>query len=271
MEGPLNASVVAMLCRTSDREGFRAEGAQAVAEAIAAGLGTAARLVGSPGEPRETTFDEDLAESRGCLLEAGGQLSDAFHDGRLPVLSAGSCSICLTTLPVLAQERPDAFVLWLDAHADFNSPGTTPSGFLGGMCLAGACGVWDTGFDGPELDPTRVVMSGVRDVDPGERELLDAHHVSLIDRPSRLADALAGREVFVHLDVDVLDPTVMPGLAYPVPGGSSADGLASMLSDVAAAATVVGVEVTGCPSAAGAAVVAPAVVALLARSVRSSP
>ncbi len=139
------------------------------------------------------------------------------------------------------------------------------------MCLAGACGVWDTGFDGPELDPTRVVMSGVRDIDPGERELLDAHHVSLIDRPSRLADALAGREVFVHLDVDVLDPTVMPGLAYPVPGGSSADGLASMLSDVAAAATVVGVEVTGCPSAAGAAVVAPAVVALLARSVRSSP
>lgn len=265
MEGALTPSVVALLCRTSDREGFRAEGAQAVAEAIAELLGVGARLVGSPGEVRESTYEEDLAESRGCLLEAGGQLSDAFHGGTFPVLCAGACSICVTTLPALARDRPDAFVLWLDAHADFNSPETTPSRFLGGMCLAGACGVWETGFDGPVLDPTRVVMSGVRDVDPGERELLDAHHVSLIDRPSRLADALAGREVFVHLDVDVLDPSVMPGMAYPAPGGSSAEGLASLLRDVAAAATVIGIEVTGCPSAEGAQVVAPAVAALLGR------
>ena len=76
-------------------------------------------------------------------------------------------------------------------------------------------------------------MSGVRDIDPGERELLEAHHVSLIDRPSRLPDALAGREVFVHLDVDVLDPSVMPGLGFPAPGGSSPEGLASLLDGVA--------------------------------------
>ncbi len=266
MERTLSPTVVALLCRTSDREGFRADGAQAVAEAIASELGVSARLVGSPGEPRESTFDEDVVESRGCLLEAGGQLSDAFHGGRFPVLCAGACSICVTTLPVLARDRPDAFVLWLDAHADFNSPATSPSKFLGGMCLAGACGVWDTGFEGPALDPTRVVMSGVRDIDPGERVLLDTHHVSLIDRPSRLADALAGREVFVHLDVDVLDPSVMPGMAYPAPGGSSAEGLASLLRDVASAATVIGIEVTGCPSAAGAQIVAPAVAALFERA-----
>jgi arginase family enzyme len=271
VEGSLSPSVVALLCRTSDRLGFQAEGARAVAEAIAERLGTEARIIGSPGEPRETTFEEDLEESRGCLLEAGGQLSDAFHDGRLPIICAGACSICVTTLPVLARERPDAFVLWLDAHADFNSPQTTPSRFLGGMCLAGACGVWDTGFDGPALDPTRIVMSGVRDIDPGERELLDTHHVSLIDRPSRLPDALAGREVFVHLDVDVLDPTVMPGLGFPVAGGSSPEGLASLLDGVAAAATVIGVEVAGCPSAEGAEIVAPAVTALFKRSVRSAP
>ncbi len=145
------------------------------------------------------------------------------------MLCAGACSICLTTLPVLARDRPDAFVLWLDAHGDFNSPDTSPSSFLGGMCLAAACGVWDAGFEGPPLDPSRVVMCGVRDLDGGERMLLETHGVSMIERPSRLADALAGREVFVHLDVDVLDPSVVPDVGYPVPGGFSAAGLARML------------------------------------------
>ena len=49
------------------------------------------------------------------------------------------------TLPALARTRGDAKLLWLDAHGDFNTPETTGSGYLGGMCLAGACGLWDTG------------------------------------------------------------------------------------------------------------------------------
>ena len=266
MEGTLSAArppVVALLCRTSDREGFRADGAAAVAEAIAQRLGTGARMIGRGGEPRVTTYDEDLVEARGCLLEAGGQIADALHAGGVPILTAGSCSICVTTLGAVMDERPNAFVLWLDAHADFNAPATTPSQFLGGMCLAGACGVWDTGF-GAKLDPSRIVMCGVRDVDPGELELLDRHHVSRIDKPSRLADALAGREVFVHLDVDVLDPSVVDGLAYPAPGGFSGEGLTRLLAGVAATAHVVGVEVAGCPNAAAAQLIAPAVEAAVA-------
>ena len=239
--------VVGLLCRTSERTAEGAAGARALTEAIATRAGVAARFVGSPGEPREGTYEEDLRDARGCLLEAGGQLSDAFHDGEFPVVCAGDCSICVTTLPALARDRPDAFVLWLDAHGDFNSPATSPSGFLGGMGLAGACGVWETGFDGPCLDPSRVVMCGVRDVDAGEQVLLETHGVSRIERPSRLADALAGREVFVHLDLDVLDPSVVDGFPFPVPGGFSAEGLRRMLAEVAGVATVVGVEVTSCP------------------------
>lgn len=263
MDGTLTAKVVALLPRTSDRESYGAEGARAVAEAIAARLGTTARIIGSPGEPRAGTYEEDLREARGCLLEAGGQIDDALHDGDFPILTAGACSICVTTLGAVMKRRPNAFVLWLDAHGDFNSPRTTPSGFLGGMCLAGACGVWDTGF-GAALDPSRVVMCGVRDVDPGELELLETHHVSRIDKPSRLADALAGREVFVHLDVDVLDPSVAEGLAHPAPGGFSGDGLTRLLAGVAQVATIVGIEVTGCPNAAAARVVASAVDAAVA-------
>ncbi len=239
--------VVGLLCRTSERSPAAGDAARALAEAVAARAGVGARLVGAPGEPRDGAYDEDLRDGRGCLLEAGGQLADAFHDGDFPVLCAGDCSICVTTLPVLARDRPDAFVLWLDAHGDFNSPATSPSGFLGGMGLAGACGVWDTGFDGPPLDPSRVVMCGVRDVDPGEQVLLETHGVSRIERPSRLADALAGRDVFIHLDLDVLDPSVLDGFGFPVPGGFSAEGLRRILAEVAAVATVVGIEVTSCP------------------------
>jgi arginase len=236
-------AVVALLCRTSDRVPGGACGAQALATTVAAQLGTTARLVGSPGGTRESSWEDDLRDSRGCLLEAGGQLEDALAAGRFPVLLASDCSICVTTLPALARLRPGVRVLWLDAHADFNDPSTTPSGFLGGMCLAGACGVWDTGL-GAGVDPAQVVMCGVRDVDAGERVLLDTRGVGLVQSPSQLAGLLAGREVFVHLDLDVLDPAELPGTAFPAPGGMGLEGLGRVLADVAAAATVVGCEVT---------------------------
>lgn len=254
--------VVGLLCRTSERSDT-AGSTNALVAAIAARAGVTPRLVGTPGEPCDSTYADDLRDGRGCLLEAGGQLSDAFHEHRFPVLVAGTCSICVTTLPVLARDHPDAFVLWLDAHGDFNSPATSPSQFLGGMCLAGACGVWDTGLSGPAFDPSRVVMCGVRDVDPGEQVLLETYGVSRIERPSRLADALAGREVFIHLDLDVLDPSVLPGTGFPAPGGFSAEGLKRMLGEIAAASTIVGAEVTGCPGPEGARIAAPIVEALL--------
>src|SRR3954454_10678701 len=170
-------AVVALLCRTSDRVPGGACGAQALATTIATQLGTTARLVGSPGGTRQSRWEEDLRDSRGCLLEAGGQLEDALDAGRFPVLLASDCSICLTTLPALARRRPGVRVLWLDAHADFNDPSTTPSGFLGGMCLSAACGAWDAGFDDGRMDPAQVVMCGIRDVDAGERVLVETHGV----------------------------------------------------------------------------------------------
>ena len=268
MSAANGTGVVGLLCRTSDRSDS-AGSTNALVAAIAALAGVTPRIVGTPGEPRASTYEDDLRDGRGCLLEAGGQLSDAFHEHRFPVLVAGTCSICATTLPVLARDHPDAFVLWLDAHGDFNSPATSPSQFLGGMCLAGACGVWDTGLPGPALDPSRVVMCGVRDIDPGEQVLLETYGVSRIERPSRLADALAGREVFVHLDLDVLDPSVVDGFAFPVPGGFSAEGLRRMLAEVDEVATVIGIEITGCPSPEAAALVAGCIAPLLDRAALS--
>ena len=239
----MEGAVIALLCRTSDRDARGAQGAEALAFELAARLGGEPRLIGSPGAPRDSTWEEDLRDSRGCLLEAGGQLDDAMTGGRYPVLTSSDCSICLTTLPALVRNRPDAWVLWLDAHGDFNSPDTTPSGFLGGMCLAGACGVWDSGL-GSGLDPARVVMCGVRDVDAGERVLLDTRGVGLVESPAQLADVLDGRPVFVHLDLDVVDPTILPA-KFPAPGGLSDGGLRTLLAEVGEAVDLVGCEITG--------------------------
>ena len=240
MDRPL--SVVGLLCRTSDRTPGGARGVEALAPLIAEEAGATVRMIGSPGEPSARDWSEDLRDSRGCLLEAGGQLDDALVDGRFLVLLAGDCSISLTTLPTVVRHSPDAYVLWLDAHGDFNTPETTPSGFLGGMCLAGACGKWDAGLVEETVDPAQVLLCGTRDLDGQEQVLLETSGARVV-RPSQLADLLDGEDVFVHLDLDVLDPSVLPS-QFPADGGLSDAGLRTLLGEVAGVAQVLGVEIT---------------------------
>ena len=240
------AAVVALLCRTSDRTAAGARGAAELAALIARRLGTAARSVGSVGEPRRRGFAEDLRDGRGCLLEAGGQVEDALAAGAMPVLCAGDCSIALATLPALARARPRARVLWLDAHGDFNTPATTGSGFLGGMALSGACGQWPTGFEGT-IEPERVVLAGVRDLDGRERDLLERSSVTVVGASLEtlvyVQNALDRAPVYVHLDLDVLDPASFPAL-FPAPGGLAPEKLYDLLEAVAGECEVVGLEVT---------------------------
>jgi arginase family enzyme len=224
--------VVALLCRTSDRGAQAAAGSGELAELLGA------RVIGSPGVPRDARYADDLRDSRGCLLEAGGQVDDALEAGRVPILLAGECSVCVSTLPLVVRRCTDVRVLWLDAHPDFNTPATTTSGYLGGMGLAGACGLWDTGF-GAGLDPGRVIMHGVRDVDGGERVALDTCGVYRIDEPAQLA----GLELFVHVDLDVIDPDFHPA-KFPAPGGLSPSALRDFLAATMAVATIVGAEIT---------------------------
>ena len=239
----MRASVVALRCRTSDRSADGARGTDVLAARIADRLGIGAREVGSPGEARSTGWEEDVREARGCLLEAGGQVEDALGASAFPVLLHAECSVALTTLPTVARHDPAVRVLWLDAHGDFNTPATTESGYLGGMCLAGACGRWDAGLGARAIDPARVITCGVRDLDAGELVELERAGVIRAARPSQVPELLRGERVYVHLDCDVLDPAVLPA-TFPAPGGLSAPGLRALLAEVAGAAAVVGVEVT---------------------------
>jgi arginase len=250
VEGTLKAkpapAVVGLRCRTTERTPGSLHGVDALAPLVAERLGAEARMIGSAGEPRSQGWEEDLAGSRGCLLEAGGQVDDALAARRPPVLMAGQCAVALTTLPALARHRPDARVLWLDAHGDFNTPDTTPSGFLGGMCLAGACGRWDAELDRPPFPAERLVLCGVRDLDAGEREALERSPATVIGAALEtlvyLQNALDGQPTYVHLDLDVLDPAVMPA-EHPADGGLAPEKLYDLLDAVADTCEVVGLEV----------------------------
>lgn len=139
----------------------------------------------------------------------------------MPFLATNTCAASLGTLPALAAHNPEAVVLWVDAHGDFNTPQTTDSGYLGGMVLAAACGLWDSGH-GSGIDPRQVVLVGARDLDDAEEKLLRDHGVTILDSahsdPAAVTKHLAGRQAWVHIDWDVLEPGHIPA-AYKVPGG----------------------------------------------------
>ena len=206
-------TVTVLRGRTSDRSPDGVRGS----ELLGAALGGDVRVVGEPSPPAVAGLGGGPAPRRDRVLEAAA----AAVAGPAPVLVAAQCTIALATLPVIAAREPDAVVVWLDAHGDFNTPATSGSGYLGGMPLAAACGLWDGGY-GAGLDASRVVLGDARDLDPAERAALDragVRRVALAD----VAGAVRGERVFLHLDLDVLDPQVMAA-AVPAPGGADAGG-----------------------------------------------
>jgi arginase family enzyme len=244
----MKVSLVSLVCRTADRTPGGVRGAQTLAPLIGKRLGVEPRTIGTPGEPQENGYEQDLRDSRGCLLEAGGQVDDALSGGRVPVIAAADCAIAVTTLPAVLRHRPDAMVLWLDAHGDYNTPEISGSGYLGGMSLAGACGEWEAGLS-DTIAADRVVLAGVRDLDGGERELLERSDVtvigsSVVETLVAVKNALDGAPVYIHLDLDVLDPEEFPATSFPTPGGLSSDKLYDLMEAVAEDSELVGVEVT---------------------------
>jgi arginase len=220
--------VTCLRARTSDRTDGAGAGAQALAERFGG------RVLGEPSPGRPRDWSEDLPEARPVLELAAAEISAALDQGELPLLTASDCSICIATLPTVARRIPGVRFLWIDAHGDFNRPETTPSGFLGGMCLAAACGRWDAGWP-DTIDPASVSFVGVRDLDPGERVEVERAGVG---------DGVpAEGPVYVHLDLDALDPSAMPA-QFPVPGGMQAGEVQDVLTALVAAGRLVGIEVT---------------------------
>jgi len=207
--------------RVGDRTAGALPGALKTGLALAELTGNEPRIVGSPAPAVTDDWSVALATASETLTGLRDALRESLESGRLPVLATNTCGASIGTLPTVAERFPDAVVLWIDAHGDFNTPGTTDSGYLGGMVVAAACGLWDSGH-GAGLDPAQVIIVGGRDIDPAEGDLLETHGVTVLSpaqsTPERVAELVAGREVWIHVDWDVLEPGYIPA-AYRVGEG----------------------------------------------------
>ena len=154
----------------------------------------------------------------------------------IPLVLGGDHSVAIGTLGGLASAEGPGGVLWIDAHGDANTPETSPSGNVHGMGLAAALGIAGPGFESdswtlPAVDPRRVALLGIRELDKGERRLLRERDIRVlsmseidrigIERATHEAlDRVAGPGfVHVSLDMDALDPELAPGVGTPVRGG----------------------------------------------------
>lgn len=187
----------------------------------------------------------------GTLYEALAQeVGRALGEGRRPVSLAGDCCATIGVLAGLQRAGLEPTLIWFDAHGDFNTWETTPSGFLGGMPLAMAVGRGEqTLLEATGLRPwpeEKVILTDGRDLDPGERDLVNAaaiRHLTAIDDllvPGGIPDG----PLYVHFDTDIIDPTEAPAMNYPAPVGPSAAEVQAVFRKLAETGRVVAVSVS---------------------------
>lgn len=151
-----------------------------------------------------------------------------------PVVVSGDCTTSIGTVTGLQRAGIDAGIVWLDAHGDVQTLETTASGYLGGLPLRLLVGYR------PELIADRlglrpvperqVLLVDARDLDPPELTYLEQAAIRRCEVADVGAADLPEGPLYVHIDLDVIDPGALPGLRYPAPGGASAAQAAQALS-----------------------------------------
>ena len=192
-------------------------------------------------EMNNTQLDTNLKNLKE-VVEVCTQLSDKVSEvigqGRFPLVLGGDHSIAIGTLAGLADHYDNLGVIWYDAHADLNTPATSPSGNIHGMPLAVSIGLGDErlvhiGGPTPKVKPENIIIIGARSVDPGERELISEkgikvytmHEIDRLGMTKIIEDSIAYLKerkvdgVHLSLDLDGIDPLYTPGVGTPVPGG----------------------------------------------------
>jgi arginase len=195
---------------------------------LAAALGASWEVNRPPlpdGDPqaRMSVIQDALAEK----VEA------AVRAGERPVSLAGDCCATFGVVAGLQRAGLDPALIWFDAHGDFNTWETTPSGFLGGMPLAMLVGRGEQTMPAAvglrPLAEERVILAGARDLDPEEGTALRGSRVAHLPDVAALRDhPLPAGDLYVHFDTDVIDPAEAPAMGYPAAGGPSAAELAEV-------------------------------------------
>jgi arginase len=177
-----------------------------------------------------------IAWNRAVMQAVGAELGA----GRLPILLGGDHCLAIGSITAVARHCRETgkrlTVLWLDAHADFNTSTVTPSGNIHGMPVACLCGLGpheltELGGGAPTITPDRIRQIGIRSVDAGEKKLvhdvgLDIYDMRYIDEVGMrrvMEEALlnlgANDHLHVSFDIDFLDPSIAPGVGTTIPGG----------------------------------------------------
>jgi arginase len=176
----------------------------------------------------------DVWERLAVLYTAVAQaVSVAAAHGACPVVVSGDCTTALGSVAGLQRTGLDAGIVWFDAHGDVQTLETTASGYLGGLPLRMLVGYRPeliTARLGLQPVPEqRVVLAGARDLDPPEAAYLASARIRRSEVAGLAAADLPDGPLYVHIDLDVIDPAEVPGLRYPAPGGPASAQLADSL------------------------------------------
>lgn len=209
-----------------------------------------AKRVRIPFNPR----DRWLSAAREACRTLADAITQTLAAGATPVILGGECTLIAGSISgALAHER-DLSLVYFDAHGDFNTLATTPSHYVGGMCLAHVCGRTVAPLLWPgvrTMQDDRVALVGARRLDAGEARNLDLSRVRRIPFDAAHPDAhgllafARRRQLWIHIDLDVVDPAEMPAVVIPEEGGPTLAALAEVLRQLAAVSTVRGIEVCG--------------------------
>ena len=196
---------------------------------LAAGLVETLRGGGHDVALAERALDLGPGDTRARIGRNGGIIADLVAAtraaGRVPLVLGGDCLVAIGIVAGIRRSSPGPLALaYFDAHGDFNTPETSPSGYLPGMPLACVCG---RGLDDLRraaglLEPVAeadVALLGVRDLDPPERAVLDTTPVRRFEPDQLDAFAPLALPTYLHIDLDTLDPSLAPGVTHPAPGG----------------------------------------------------
>ncbi len=187
--------------------------------------------------PRPTEHLKYVDEIAAACRELKRSVAQVVADGAFPLVLGGDHAIAIGTIAGAATAGAPVGVIWVDAHGDFNTADTSPSGNIHGMPFAVSCGIGDPRLldarDGaPIADPGRAVLVGARTIDAGEKALIREAGVTvftmtdidkegmrtIMERALGIA-ASGGARVHISFDLDAIDPTWAPGVGTPYPGG----------------------------------------------------
>ena len=223
--------------------------------------GVANQLRDAGHDVREATIElphdvsqHEMARTVAIQRELGRAVREAVAADELPVVLAGNCS---TAVGTLAARPAGSVVIWFDAHADFNTADTTITGMLDGLALSMVTGraiqTMTASVQGfIPVDESHVILVGARDLDAAEEAALAASPIARVSADtaaSHIADALRAiarpsAPVYLHLDLDVLEPTLARANRYAAPGGLSPESLVATLQQIVDVAPVHAVAIT---------------------------